>query len=104
MTETDTSRNKLHRLIGQLSHDYACDLEREASDVIVALLARAEKAEAERDEANEGLTAAYLAGAHAAKRDAWNDAIEAAAQQAHKDAGRFDTPDRIRTLRKGEPA
>lgn len=37
-----------------------------------------------------------------AERDAaWNDAIEAAAEVAERDKGRFDTPDRIRALRKG---
>ncbi|WP_323041115.1 hypothetical protein [Gemmobacter sp.] len=45
-------------------------------------LARAEKAEAERDEAHAQVAMAF----------------EAAAQKAYNDAGRYDTPDRIRAL------
>ena len=83
MTETDTSRDECQAVIIALTHDYASPLETRASDLIFGLLARAEKAEAERD-------------------TAWNDAIEAAAECVGHITQSEDR-DAIMALRKGDP-
>lgn len=44
-----------------------------------------------------------LIAARRAEAAAWNDAIEAAAHRCYMDQGRFDSPDRIRALRRAAP-
>lgn len=73
MTEIDTSREAVESLVSLLRHNSAWEnmqeidiiAHAEAIAILPALLARAEKAEAERDEA-------------------WNAAIEAAADRIHQ--------------------
>ena len=93
MTETDTSRKAVERIFNQ-NYPRGYDNLREAEVIARALLARAEKAEAERDAA-------------------WNEAIEAAATYHDKFLMTKTSVDveavvasteAIRALRKGGPA
>lgn len=95
MTEIDTSRDAVERDAGYWE-GWAADIRANNGSVADAanmdaicaryraLLARAEKAEAERD-------------------TAWNDAIEAAGRSAANVTGDADILYHIRALRKGEP-
>lgn len=92
MTETDTSRKAVERIFNQ-NYPRGYDNLREAEVIARALLARAEKAEAERDAA-------------------WNEAIEAAAKyhdhflmvKTGIDIEQvISSTEAIRALKKGEP-
>ena len=92
MTETDTSRKAVERIFNQ-NYPRGYDNLREAEVIARALLARAEKAEAERDAA-------------------WNEAIEAAATyhdhflmvKTGIDIEQvISSTEAIRALKKGEP-
>ena len=93
MTETDTSRERVETLARKMDFHAMQQLEIDCANTLRALLARAEKAEAECD-------------------TAWNDAIEAAAKyhdhflmvKTGIDIEQvISSTEAIRALKKGEP-